>query len=157
MLGKHVCPSAQHNGQHKWNKCMTKQAIAHQLDHARRILSVAATDEDAQAHLATVGYDAAAIAQGQALYDAAIAARTARHAARGDQRGATLEAEMLRAQVQDQVSALSQIARAVFSNNRPALERLGLRTGERTVAPTTPTFDPGREASAGATVAVAPP
>lgn len=136
---------------------MTKQAVAHQLDHARRILSVAATDEDTQAQLATVGYDAAAIAQGQALYDAAIAARTARHAARGDQRGATADAETLRKQVQDQVSALTQIARAVFSGNRAALETLGLRTGERIAAPAVPVFVSGVEAAATATVTIAPP
>lgn len=136
---------------------MPRQTIANQLEHARRILSVAASDEDAQAQLATAGYTAAAVAQGQALYDAAIAARTARHAARGDQRGATEDAEALRTQVQGQVSALTQIARAVFSGNRAALETLGLRTNERIATPSVSTPDPGVDLLANATATVAPP
>lgn len=125
---------------------MGRQTYAEQLERARRIISVATTDTELQARLATIGYDDAALAQGQSLYAAATNARTTTHAAHGEQLGATSELLTLRKKVEDQVSALSQIARTVFAANADALETLGLRLGERatpqTTAPQTPPAPP---------------
>lgn len=115
---------------------MPKNAIAEQLDRARQLLTAAA-DPELSDRLGEVGYGPSAIADGQALYNAAIAARGGTHAAHGDQLGSTLNVDALRDKVEEQVSALTQTARTVFSANPDALETLGLRLGGRATPQTT--------------------
>ena len=110
---------------------MPRKTIAEQLDRARLILTAINENADLRARLAGLGYDAAALAVGQATYNAAVAARQGSHNAHGVQLGSTLSVETTRATVERQVSALSQTARTLFTGNPEALEKLGLRMGER--------------------------
>ena len=102
------------------------QAIANKLERARLILSAAQGDPELAARLAQVGYDAAALQAGQALYEASGGARTAAHAAHGDQLGATETVETLRRRVEANHTTLAQIARTAFAGDADALATLGL-------------------------------
>lgn len=110
---------------------MPKESIASQLERARRMLSVIESDAALRTRLATLGYNEAELATGQQLYETVLAARTASHSAHGDQLGATGSVDELRERVENQVSALTQMARTIFAGNDEVLETLGLRLGAR--------------------------
>lgn len=114
---------------------MSRQSISDQLAQADRILSVAASDPELQTALAVVGYDAAELAHGREVYAAAHAAHIARHAAHGAQLGATAAVNDLRATVDQQVSSLTQIARAVFIDSRAIQGLLGISAPRRKRVP----------------------
>jgi len=105
---------------------MGKLSIASQLERARLILSAAPGDPELAARLAQVGYDAAALQAGQALYEASGGARTAAYAAHGDQLGATGTVAARRQRAEANYNTLAQVARTVFAGDADALATLGL-------------------------------
>ena len=109
-----------------------KNSIADQLENARRIVSGARdADQELANRLAQVGYDAAALSAGRALYEAADEALTATRSERGDQSGATATVTALRKKVEGQYKALEQIATTVFKGNPDATKSLGLGEGQK--------------------------
>jgi hypothetical protein len=116
---------------------MSTQKIADQLDRARLILAAAQSNPDLNRRLTQVSYDATALGEGQALYDACLGMRTTTYDARGEQLAATKTIERLREQTAAQYSALAQIARTAFGTNIEALTALGLRMAP----PATPPAD----------------
>src|SRR4051794_1153618 len=100
---------------------MPKEKIADLIDRAHLILGAAQSNTELHTRLAQVSYDAAALGEGQALYDACRGMRTSVNGARGQQFAATTTIKRLREQVEAQYSALAQIARTAFSGNIEAL------------------------------------
>jgi hypothetical protein len=121
---------------------VNKQTIANQIERARVILTVAASNAQVQERLALVSYDAETIKVGQSLYDACMSARRAAHAARGDCIQATAATRALRRRVEEQYATLAQIMRAAFAENSEMLVGLGLRTNRRPAAGTSVPLEP---------------
>lgn len=106
---------------------MTRLSIAEQLGRAEVLLTLLATDSELQERVQTVGYDAAAIAEGRALYEAAADARSKQQVAQAMQHATTATARALRAKVDAQVAALTKMARAIFPDDPGVLATLAIR------------------------------
>src|SRR5262249_18111446 len=84
-------------------------------------------DTELQSLVATYGYTAKRIQQGQALYRAAAAAVNKQNMAAGAQRQATVQARATEQSARANYQALAQVARAVFVRDAATRATLGLK------------------------------
>jgi hypothetical protein len=103
-----------------------KTTIAGQLSAASLAINNTLGDAELQALVATYGYTAAKIQEGQELHTAAAAAVNTQTIAAGAQRQATLQARVAEQAARANYQALAQVARAVFLRNAATRATLGL-------------------------------
>lgn len=103
-----------------------KKSIASRLQAAQLAIGNTLANAEVQALVAEYGYDAARMAEGQQLYEAAVDAVNARAVAWGAQLQATDEARAAERVARDAFQALSAVARAVFVSDPTWLVALGL-------------------------------
>jgi len=121
---------------------MARQTITEQLDAGLLILDgYNAAEQDMRSRLARVGYDGAAFDAFRQVWTKAGGARSVALGERGDQHGATEALNLLHQKVAEQISALSQTAKAVFENDADARTTLGLEMPRRPTAHAQPAAD----------------
>jgi len=103
-----------------------KNSIAQQLNACRVAVSNTLADAEIQAMVAAYGYTAQKMAEGQQIYDAALAAVNEQVAAAGAQRQATARLKTAEKEARDAYQSLAKVARAIFAGNPTRLSALGL-------------------------------
>jgi len=104
------------------------QALANRIGADRAALTTVQGNAELSALLASRGYDAAAIAAGLALCEAALASYTARQNALADQQQASVAAQTVEAAARAGFDDFRTIARAVFQSD-PAVQKVLGATG----------------------------
>jgi hypothetical protein len=105
----------------------SKTTIVGQLSAASLAINNTLGDKELQALVATYGYPAAKIVQGQELYNAAADAVNKQNVAAGIQRQATLQARTAEQSARANYQALAEVARAVFARDPATRAILGLK------------------------------
>lgn len=101
-------------------------SIAERLNAAQVAVSNSLADAEIQSLVAAYGYSPAKLNEGQALYEAALAAVAAQKSAAGGQRQATQELAEAEKSARDAYQSLAKVARAIFKDDKARLTALGL-------------------------------
>lgn len=102
-----------------------------ELEETRRMLDAIADHPQLQAALTGIGYDQERIDAFRTLYDSVAAGRNTLRQQHSTQIDSTLDVRQTRARLDDELTALSQMARGLLGKDVAAMERLGLRRGQR--------------------------
>ena len=103
-----------------------KSTIARQLNTARLAINNTLGDNELQALVASYGYTAHRMIEGQQLYERAAATVNAQTIANGTRRQATAQAREAKRQAHASYQALAQLARALFPQGSSQRIKLGL-------------------------------
>ena len=102
------------------------KSIAERLNAANVAISNSLADAEIQSLVAAYGYSPAKLTEGQARYEAALAAVAAQKSAAGGQLQATQELAEAETSARDAYQALAKVARAIFKDDKARLTALGL-------------------------------
>lgn len=101
-------------------------SIAERLNIAKVAIANSLADPEIQSLVAGYGYSPEKLNEGNALYEAALAAVNAQKAAEGTQLQATQELKSAEKTARDAYQALAKVSRAIFKTDKARLTAFGL-------------------------------